>query len=319
VAGDRTIRLKPDAPASDVRRAHGYGMRLDALPVALLAARRPEVLVELEGGVFGVRVRCRSCSLNTVLRLEGDDPELRAKYGDGWDVTNVLPAIAIWVAQRWCCDACSARELEAAERADAASVVRKRIDASSVPGGLAAEVSWASMIEKGSSQDETRRRLRAIEVCRLWAEQATPKHAILLHGPAGTGKTRLAATAAMARLQHSPIQWVSVAVLMAQLSASWSDADRLAALKVLTGKGPVVLDDLDKITPTQSAVGHLFTAIDRRVQANQHAVIFTTNAAPSELEGKLGDVLVSRIIGMCGAQGTLRFPGPDRRLEMGED
>jgi hypothetical protein len=172
--------------------------------------------VELEDGVFGLRVRCRSCSLQTVLRLEGDEQD--ALDHEEEPVRNVLPAVAVWVAQRWCCERCGARELEAFERASGAKELAARVRASGIPGALAGEVGWTSMLEKGSSPDETVRRTRAIEVCRLWSEKPEPGHAILLHGPAGTGKTRLAATAAMARLRHSPIQWVSVAVLMAQLA-----------------------------------------------------------------------------------------------------
>ena len=312
MSGDRTVKLAPGAPASDVRRAHGFGMRLDMIPVSSVAPRHAGALVQLEDGVWGIRVRCRSCSLQTALRLEGE-----AEEGEE-PVRNRLSAVMVWIAQRWCCEKCGLEEQERAERAKRSDSTRRRIAESGIPSALAAEVSWESMLEKGADKDETVRRTRAIETCRLWAEKPQPNHAILLHGPAGTGKTRLAATAAMARLKHSEIRWVSVAVLMAQLSAAWSDTDRQAALKVLTGKGPVVLDDLDKINPTQAQLGHLFTALDRRTQAKQHALIITTNRAPSELERMLGDVIVSRIVGLCGTQGLLRFPGPDRRLKLGE-
>jgi DNA replication protein DnaC len=309
--GDHTVKLPPGASSSDVRRAMGFGMRLDMIPVTSLAARRSGVFVELEDGVYGLKLRCRCCSVEAVHRLEFEDDA-------GQVIRNRLSAIEVWIAQRWCCEACGLKETEALERSKRSDAARRRIQEAGIPGALAAEVSWKTMLEGGATPDETVRRTRAIEVCRLWSEKPEPGHAILLYGDTGTGKTRLAATAAMARLQHSPIVWVSVAVLMAQLSAAWGDDDRKAALKVLTGKGPVVLDDLDKVNPTQSQIGHVFTALDRRVQAKQRALIITTNRKPSELEKIIGDVNVSRILELCGTQGLLPFPGPDRRLELGE-
>jgi len=42
-------------------------------------------------------------------------------------------------------------------------------------------------------------------------------------------------------------------------------------------------------------------------------VIVTTNLKPSELQKTLGEVFVSRLIGMCN---VLPYPGPDRRLTL---
>jgi hypothetical protein len=71
------------------------------------------------------------------------------------------------------------------------------------------------------------------------------------------------------------------------------------------------MDDLDKANPTPSVLAQLFTAIDVREQAGERAVIFTTNRKPSELAEILGDVLMSRLTGMCnGGAMMLPFPGP---------
>jgi DNA replication protein DnaC len=115
---------------------------------------------------------------------------------------------------------------------------------------------------------------------------------------------------------------VSVPDLIIKLSASFGDKDRAEALKVLTGRGPLVLDDLDKIKPSAHVLSHLFTAIDARYQSGAPLFV-TTNMVPSELvdffAGDRGDAderrvaaeaIVSRLLEHCVLH---RIEGPDRR------
>lgn len=187
-----------------------------------------------------------------------------------------------------------------------------RVSAAAMPHSLIkAGLKFEDMLDGADD-----RRASAIGVCREWASMSTPaaRPGLYLWGPWGVGKTRLAATAAVARLEHSPIRWVSVALLFAKLAAAWADVDRQKALKVITGKGAVVLDDLDKVNPTENARQQLYTAINERIDAGAPMIV-TANAKLSELADTLGDAIVSRLVGHCT---QLELDGPDRRIKLGE-
>jgi len=239
---------------------------------------------------------CRGCGAGVVLRWpDGLRPGLMALFA----------ALT--------CESCEAAELEAEERVELERTMSVRVRESRIPSALAGEVSWESMLPTGKTATETSHRTTAIRVAQEWAQRRRPLKGLLIYGDAGSGKTRLAATAAMARLEHSSIRWVSVGVLMANLEASWSDRDRQDALAVLTGAGAVVLDDFDKVNAASDRVrAQLFTALQRREESGESLVV-TTNLPPSKLEGAFGDPIASRLTGLCV---ILPFPGPDRRISM---
>jgi DNA replication protein DnaC len=254
------------------------------------ATALPEVV--REGTEFVVRVRCQDCKREIVLRSDEEPNE-----------------IALRLALMYVCDECSTEEERRSEQAADAASFGKRFKASGMPEH-ARELRFQDMIASGS-------RAQAIDGARNWAVQK-PRDArgLLLHGPAGTGKTRLAATAAVARLRQYPVAWVSVAMLIARLQASFSDKDRADALKVLTGAGALVLDDLDKVNPSETVRSQLFVAIENRVEA-EAPLLITTNLPPAELEEKFGEAIVSRIAGFCLGR-TFLMDGADRRLQLGE-
>lgn len=211
------------------------------------------------------------------------------------------------------CEGCQVREVEAEERAEAERTAGVRARDARIPQSLASVVSWESMIEDAGDPHDSAHRSTAIRVAREWAIRKRPKKGLLIYGPAGSGKTRLAATAAIERLSHSSIRWVSVGVLMANLEASWGDRERQEALAVLTGTGAVVLDDFDKVNAASDRVrAQLFTALQRREESGESLVV-TTNLPPSRLVGAFGDPIASRLTGLCVC---VPFPGPDRRLAM---
>jgi DNA replication protein DnaC len=138
---------------------------------------------------------------------------------------------------------------------------------------------------------------------------------LLLAGAVGVGKTWLAAAAAWEWLARGPLQWFAVPTLFARLGLSFADEARQEALNVLTGKGPLVLDDLDKVRATEYAAEQLFCAIDNRVTAGAQLLV-TTNLELGALAAKFpqpyGEAIASRLAEHCEA---FLVQGQDRRLE----
>jgi DNA replication protein DnaC len=261
-------------------------------------------VIELEGG-YGVRTRCQDCGRERVL----DCREVEDRDGTLIRTSARPNRIAVALADTMLCEACGVAASSSEDRTRREAAMARNVRESGIPGPLFAEATWPALIEEGKTPDETQRRRAAIAAAKAWAATRRPGRGLLLHGPAGSGKTRLAATAAVARLAHSPIRWVSVGVLMAQLDGAWNDAERQDALKVLTSKGPVVLDDFDKVNPNARLQAALFTALDKREQSGA-ALLVTTNLAPAELERRFSEPIVSRLTGMCV---VLQYPGADLR------
>jgi DNA replication protein DnaC len=153
----------------------------------------------------------------------------------------------------------------------------------------------------------------AVDAAREWAAGEHAKRGLLYVGPVGVGKTTLAAIAMWAALDRIGVRYVNVAELAVKMTAAFGDKDRQAALRVLTGRGPVVLDDLDKVNPSMQVLSHLYTAIDGRVQAGT-SMIVTTNMDPQALLEKFSKVrqgddaserrvaaeaIVDRLVGHC--------------------
>lgn len=191
------------------------------------------------------------------------------------------------------CDGCIEREERDEERRERADRLKLRIEHSGLPaqlhglplpdnevGGLAAK--WA-----------------AGDLCGL-----------CISGPVGVGKTYTAAAACWLRLQERGCRWVSVARLMAQLRAGFQDEARTAASRAVVGEGAIILDDLDKVNPTDYGREVIFAAIDGRVEAGAPLLV-TTNLGPQEIGERLGDAVKSRLVGYCD---TVRMLGRDRRV-----
>jgi DNA replication protein DnaC len=213
------------------------------------------------------------------------------------------------------CEECEAAELEELAVTQRANDYAARLQASGISAAMEREVrdGWGDIIVRGRSADDGAKRVQVRDYARAWSEDPDPgARGLWLHGGAGSGKTRLVATAAVARLKLLQVRWVSVAVLVTHLEGAWADEDRLAALKVLTSPDVVVLDDLDKVTPSPKIAHAMFTALEARDQAKV-GICVTSNLPPSEIAKTWSTPFMSRLVKLAN---PMQYPGPDKRLEM---
>jgi len=133
----------------------------------------------------------------------------------------------------------------------------------------------------------------AFEAARQWASTEKPG-SLVLTGDVGRGKTQLAAAACWTRLEHWPCKYASVARAMSKLGASFTDEGRVEAVRVFSGAGAAILDDLDKCRATDYGKEQLFSAIDGRQQAGSPLLV-TTNLTPDEIGAMFGEPLMSRL------------------------
>lgn len=254
---------------------------------------KPKATVERTGRFDVVHTRCRDCDRPLVLPTVDHETGLRFEVNE----------FALKWADLLVCDDCYA-VIEAERLArEQQREIEDRVKAAGIPPTFRG-LSFDDMDSRGE---------REKPVAAAWAWSDAPNNVnagLLLWGSPGTGKTRLAATAAWRRLQVRPVTWCSVAHVIAQLQTSFTDDDRKEAVRKLTGTGALVLDDLDKVKPTEWVVSQLFVAIDRRVAAGA-ALLVTTNEKPSRLVERFGQPLMSRLMGYCR---VLELAGRDRRL-----
>jgi DNA replication protein DnaC len=205
------------------------------------------------------------------------------------------------MAKRCKCEDCADRldkEAEVSERFHAREARRSRCQ---MPKKLRGELLVNLPAKPGQ--------LDAIQLAKVWASS---KHAegLMLTGPIGTGKTRIAAAACWTRLEWASCVYVSVAHAMTQLSASLTDEGRREAVRNFHGTGAVVLDDLDKARPSEYGREQIFAAIDVREQAGTPLLV-TSNLTPSEIADRFGESVASRLAGYCE---IVELDGDDLRL-----
>lgn len=227
----------------------------------------------------------------------------------GLDFSIALPEEGS-VAYRWVsalakreprCGGCFAVKEKADEEAERLSARAARRNRCQLPNRL-----------QGESLDRLRPKPGQAAAIAAASKWATTKDAggLLLTGETGVGKTRIAAAACWTRLEHWPCTYASVARAMAKLGGSFTDEGRAEAVRMFSGNGAVVLDDLDKTRPTDFGMEQLFSAVDAREQAGAPLLV-TTNLTPSEIGERYGEPLMSRLAGYCR---TVRVDGDDWRV-----
>lgn len=199
------------------------------------------------------------------------------------------------------CDGCFSKNERAEEERERLSARVARRNRCQLPNRLQGERLDRFPVKAGQAA--------AVEAASEWA---TTKDAggLMLLGETGVGKTRIAAAACWTRLEKWPCAYASVARAMAKLGGSFTDEGRAEAVRVFSGNGAVVLDDLDKTRPTDYGLEQLFAAVDAREQAGAPLLV-TTNLTPSEVGERYGDPLMSRLVGYCR---SVRVEGDDWRV-----
>lgn len=248
------------------------------------------------GKVYRITAICRSCKVEMHLESDEVPNELARAIAAG-----LMPRMVGGLLCQECCDRIEAE----AEVAETAQKVRERVTESNLPQALH-NFEFREMVTVEG-------RAEVIDAVRTWASEENPR-GICIFGEVGTGKTRLAATAAWQRLRRWNVKWVSMPILLAQLGAAFNDKARREAISVLTGRGALILDDLDKVNPSEWAKNQLFSALDTRIQAGAPLLI-TTNEPPSGLGDKFGGPVMSRVAELR----VLEFPGQDMRLALNVD
>lgn len=173
-----------------------------------------------------------------------------------------------------------------------------------------------------TQEEASRSRLKAITAAKSWAKGDLL--GLVLSGRVGLGKSRLAAVAAQSLVYHrvvdlppervetaqvSPLRWVSVPALVKASRAPYESDAREWAERVVAGGAGLVLDDIDKVKPTEFSIDLIFEAIEAR-ESRRRPLLVTTNLRYPELEDLLGEPIASRLAGYC--QGH-RIHGEDRR------
>jgi DNA replication protein DnaC len=202
---------------------------------------------------------------------------------------------------RVCTDCGCIAEQRAAEKREAAAF-SARVARSALPGPMRATFETYDVDETNAA---------AVEAARRWARGYLL--GLVLTGPVGTGKTRLAATAAWEALQSRACRWVPVPELVVKLGAAFTDEMKYEAIRVLVDhRAALVLDDLDKVKAESGWVrSNVFTSIDGQMQYDAQLLV-TTNLRPGELASRFGEAITSRLVGYCEVH---TVGGADRRLK----
>ncbi|MDQ3722995.1 MAG: ATP-binding protein [Actinomycetota bacterium] len=248
---------------------------------------------------------CAACGAAIVVRIDDEIPEFLREM---WERQLASDAPAR-------CDACQDAEERQrdAEQLDAQRAERAahRRATSGIPP------KWRGQRFDGLQTDQARRTalVRAAE----WSVGEID--GLLLWGAVGCGKTAIAAAAANRRVEHAAVRWLSVAQLLLDLKMGFDTPEYTRAVRKLQAThsdAALVLDDLDKLKPTEHAVQPLYVAINAWIEA-ELPLLVTLNRDLDGLEDWMPDTfgaaIASRLAGYCA---TVHVGGHDRRLRAQE-
>lgn len=208
-----------------------------------------------------------------------------------------------------CADRIDAEEERELEREALAERLRLRHQASGMPAR------WQAMRFESIERDAGR--VDAIAAAGEWGA-GKRRRGLLLQGMVGRGKSAIAAAAANVMLERKPLRWLSVADLMLDLRMPFDSQEYLRAQRSIDAarqQRALVLDDLDKVSPTAHAAQVIYVAVNGWVEA-ELPLLVTLNNDLDRLADDFGDpwgeAIASRLGGYCD---PFEVSGPDRRLE----
>lgn len=261
-------------------------------PLVRETQRKPNAPVELE-------LSCAQCGQRFVIEMPS-----------GSRLADKLAQHLKSTAADQLCEGCADIAERAAGEVTEVEVFENRLAASGVPK------KWQR--QTFAMLDDDEERSRAVELAMEWASGEI--QGLVLWGEVGRGKTAIAAAAANAALHRRRVRWVAVSELLMALRMGFDSPEYHRAIRSLDpgrggpGLASLVLDDLDKLKPTEHAVQPLYTAINAWIEADAPLLV-TLNRDLDDLAEWLPetfrDAIGSRLAGYCKVR---QVRGIDRRL-----
>ncbi|MBA2442060.1 MAG: ATP-binding protein [Rubrobacter sp.] len=140
------------------------------------------------------------------------------------------------------------------------------------------------------------------EYLKNWKENREAGNGLYLGGGVGTGKTHLAVAVMNELIQRErvPSLFVTVPELLDNLRGAYNDPGKNLDewMEAVKNADLLILDDLGSEKATLWVQERLFVIINHRYRETLPTVI-TSNTAPRDLGGQLGERTASRIFAMC--------------------
>lgn len=209
-----------------------------------------------------------------------------------------------------CEEAMDAEEVARIANAERVALVEKRLDVSGIPRR------WREEAWEGIEPDPDR--ADAIRAAQAWS-LGVGSRGVLLYGDVGRGKSHIAAVAALHRAHVSPVKWINMSDLLFQLGLGMNNPQRTKAIEQLDPERTnmrlaLVIDDLDKVRPTDFGIQPVYLAVNAWIEAQQPLLV-TMNSGlerlADEFGGRFGEAIASRLAGYCD---VFHVGGEDRRL-----
>ncbi|WP_084145914.1 ATP-binding protein [Anaerovorax odorimutans] len=155
---------------------------------------------------------------------------------------------------------------------------------------------------------------KCFQFAKHFEEIKTTGKGLLFIGNVGTGKTHLAAAIANYIIKEYIllVKFGSVTSLLNEIKNTYessSEETELQVIKELSNVDLLVIDDLGKEKASEWSNSVIYTIINNRYEGYKPLIV-TTNLKIEELEKKLGEAVVSRLIEMCDG---IKMDGIDYR------
>jgi len=143
------------------------------------------------------------------------------------------------------------------------------------------------------------------------------RRGIYIYGTCGTGKTHISyAIAKKIEDEKFKVQFWSLPELLRFFKRDFDELNKLKDfqnsnfIQIMNYKGILIIDDIGVEKMSEWVEETLYAIINKRYE-DVLPTIFTSNNSPEELITRLGDRIVSRIVGSCD---IIELSGKDKRL-----